>query len=931
MIGRHAQTAALAALLAATDEQRSGGAVLLTGSPGAGRSSLLAWTGREHHRRGGKVVSAVAVEAEQTFPYYVLHQLLDALREPLGRLRRPQRALLEGLLAPGILPSAPGIPTAVIGTASATGSGELLCDMAGGAVAGSPEPLPNRPPGLRSGGAADQQDVVTVGVAVSVLALLHEAARERPLLLSVDDAQWADVPSARVLGFIARRLRTAPVALVASVRTDQPGALAAEQLRELTLPPLGRVEASRLLDLRHPGLDSGVRAAVLRSAQGNPRALLDIPDELTAAQRAGTSSLPDPLPVSVRTAAPLLARIARLPASAAEFLLLAALQRSSDLRVLLSIVPNAADALAALEQAGLAVADGRRLVLTDPLLRAAAVRGAAPEQLRAAHRALALAEEQTPDSRAAHLGAAALGMDEEAAAALEAASVRMTARDSVDALLRASDLSLGPTDRHRRLVLAARASAWAGRIDTTAALLLMARSIGDISGISSADMSAAGAEAEAWVLFERDGDTESAASVLTAARDSPQPPVHTPEGQKILLESALAAVCEAGALSSPNLPGSLDSLPRVGSTAPDRPFGHPGLPSCVAAVAKAQLEVPARGVLGPSRSAVQQAAIDAAAGGWTAVRVSALLLLARDAYARSHWSEAEKLAARGRSAALEFRLASSAVLLGAVGALATAARGDDARALAHAEEAGTRSRTCLAHVRLMAALAQGDSARAAAAESLLPLAPDVPGLSLLVLDRVEASLSGSDRLRAEAIVMAADRPQSARAAALLTAAKVLLASPMADISATNAALAALTAIEAPFEHARLRLAWGRALLDDGHRNAAAEELAAAASAFRQLGSVSWAEVAGSARRGAGGSPQPEGVARRDRTGVTTQELQIARLAATGLTNRQIARRLFVSPRTVNTHLYNLFPKLRIISRSALRDALVAAGLDERVR
>ncbi|RKE22051.1 LuxR C-terminal-related transcriptional regulator [Streptomyces sp. TLI_171] len=933
VIGRHAQTTALTALLATTNEQRSGGAVLLTGSPGAGRSLLQAWTAREHRRRGGRVVGAVAVEAEQSFPYSVLHQLLYALREQLGRLRRPQRSLLEGLLTPGVL------PPAAAGAGSAAGSDELLRDLAGGTAPGGSELLLHRVPEPRSGGAGEQQDLWTVTVAVSVLALLHEAAQERPLLLSVDDAQWTDAPSARVLGFIARRLRTEPVALLASVRADQPGALAAEHLPELLLPPLGRAEAGRLLDLRRPGLDPGVRAAVLRSAQGNPRALLDMPERLTAAQRAGTSPLPDPLPVSSRTVAPLLARIAQLPPAASEFLLLAALERSAELRVLWSVVPDAASALAALERADLAVVDGNRLVLTDPLLRAAAVRGAAPEQLRAAHRLLALSPEQTPDGRAAHLGAAALGVDEEAAAAMEAASARMTARGALETLRRASDLSPDLADRHRRLVLATRVAAWAGWVDTAAGLLSQARSAVDLSGRNPADAAWADAvaEAEALVLVERDGDAESAASVLAAALASPALRASSRD-RMMVLEGALTAVCEAGVLSFPATApcpdrgaASGDGPPGTVRTGRRCPGGPTGYPSSVTALAEARLRLPTDGVLGTLRAATQQAADDAAVASWAAVRVSALLLLARDAYARGHWSEAETLAAEGRAVALECRLASSAALLGAAGALAAAARGDGARAAALPDEAGTVGRTAVAHVRLMAALALDDAAGAAAAEALMPLNPAVPGLSLLVLDRVEAALRGGDRPRAEAVAASVGRPRSPRAAALLAAARILLAGPTADASATTDALAALAAAEAPFEHARLRLARGRALLDGDRCPEAADELATAISAFRRLGAVSWAEAARSARRGTAGSTHVTGAARQDRTELTAQELQIARLAATGLSNRQIAERLFVSHRTVSTHLYNLFPKLRITSRSALRDALVAAGLDENVR
>ena len=108
---------------------------------------------------------------------------------------------------------------------------------------------------------------------------------------------------------------------------------------------------------------------------------------------------------------------------------------------------------------------------------------------------------------------------------------------------------------------------------------------------------------------------------------------------------------------------------------------------------------------------------------------------------------------------------------------------------------------------------------------------------------------------------------------------------------------------------------------------AREQLALAQQAFEQLGAAPWATRAAAELR-AGGHVTP--AATKGAPGsLTAQEREIAMLAATGLTNKQIAERLFLSHRTVSTHLYQMFPKLGITSRAALRDALAAYDRDHR--
>jgi DNA-binding NarL/FixJ family response regulator len=123
----------------------------------------------------------------------------------------------------------------------------------------------------------------------------------------------------------------------------------------------------------------------------------------------------------------------------------------------------------------------------------------------------------------------------------------------------------------------------------------------------------------------------------------------------------------------------------------------------------------------------------------------------------------------------------------------------------------------------------------------------------------------------------------------------------------------------PFDQARIQLAYGERLRRAKSTSAARGHLAAARDTFRRLGARPWMTRAGNELRATGltlGNAHAEGPA-----SLTPQQWQIAQLAAAGLTNKQIGERLYLSPRTVSTHLHQLFPKLGVTTRAALRDAL----------
>ncbi|MEU3608557.1 LuxR C-terminal-related transcriptional regulator [Streptomyces sp. NPDC035033] len=906
LLGHRAPRTTLAKALTAARAHGQGSALQLSGDAGVGKSALLAYASAEQRARRGTCVRISAVESERGLPYAVLHQLVYALRASLARLPSSPRGVLETLLGshpPGLAP-----------------------------VNALPHPL-------LGGRDADEEawDQRSFSLSVSLLALLHEAAEEAgSLLVCVDDAQWTDVPSARVLGFIARRLRTEPVVLLTAIRADRAGGLADEHLPPVRVPPLEAEDAERLLRLRFPDLAPEVRTAVLRGARGNPRALLDLPALLDADQRTGRAPLPDPLPVTPRVARPVLERVTALSPAAAELLMLAVVEGDATLRTLWAVQPGAGDALAELERAGLARVPpgGERLEFPEPLVRAALLHDAEPGHLRTAHRMLADAPDQTAERRAAHLSAAALGVDETAAQALQEAALQVggegAAATAVAALRRAADLSPRPAGRTRRLALAAAAAARSGLLTEAADLTRHTAVVtaGPVDRMYTA-------LAEAALLLDHECDPDSAVDCLVDAlalgssltdEETDLTALRGELGSALLFARAMAGSAPVLNTSSPAGPasGPGEEALLVGPAGPDPSWRL---------LSRAWHELAAHGSLGLSRPGTKWSVARAGERGEVPTRVQGLLLLARDAYTRGRWQEGEAFALEAATLAESRGLRVSRAFAAAQASLFAAVRGDVAaahRRLATAEEGVpgccTGVRAAAAHTRLMLALAREDGVAAASAGASLPADSTVLGDSLL-FDRVEAALVAGmprvarDLLSPDAAAAGGGAPE--RRAVPARAAGVLLT----EAGGAEAALAGLPSVlrdvAAPFEKARVQLFLGRRLAEAGAKEQAAALLDAAATAFRGIHAVPWLERTRSVRRGlriTGQSPLVQGE-------LTSQELQIARLAASGLSNRQIGARLFVSHRTVSTHLYNLFPKLNVASRAALRDALQAAGLD----
>ena len=889
----------------------SGGALLLTGDPGVGKTALLNALADAAAAAGTTVLRVAGAEFEGDVSFSGLNLALLPLLGDFDGLGAAHRDALRAAL------------------------------------------------GFGAGPAPDR-----LLVSNAALALLRHVAARGPLLLIVDDLPWIDRASADVLGFVARRLAGSRAGLLVACRTGAQSYFDRAGLPEYELKPLADEAAAQLVTARFPGLDPLVRSRVLDAAQGNPLALLELPQALSDAQRSAAEPLPSVLPLGQRLRELFASRVARLPAATRALLLMAALEGTGDLLVLRAasgggdlldaLAPAEHDRLARIEE------NSRRVTFRHPLIRSAAVEVATAGERRRAHQALAAVLAGQPERRALHLGEACVEPDEEVAGLLDEAAHRILARGdypgAVAMLTRAADLSPAPAERSRRLAEAAYIGAEAiGEMRSTAQLL---------DGMRQAGPQASDplhyAPAAMFVMLNSDGHVDTIHRLLTGAIEGG---AHRFEAGDTVLVNAmwsLAMACWLGgrrelwdpfytalARLSP-APPPLLAL-NVDLFADPARTGAAALPRLEAALRTVHHEVDPNVIeniagsamyadrLAEVREPLWRSVLRGREGGLGRRHLVALMDLCTDDFHRGEWGEAAELAAEGLRVSEErggrffgwyFRYHQA--LLAAV-----QGRFDTSRALAGqiigwAGPRGVRTAQVFAHQPLVLAdLGQGDFesaySHAAAMSPAGTLASHVPHCLWVVMDLVEAAVRTRRRAEAERHVRAmaeADIAALSPRLAILAAASAAIAAGDEQAPALfEQALSLPTVDQWPFDVARVRLAYGERLR---RARAAAEsriQLETALAAFQKLGAAPWAARAELELRATGRTRTSSATA--GTVALTPQELQIARLAASGLTNKQIAERLFLSPRTVSGHLYQVFPKLGITKRAALRDALDA--------
>ncbi|WP_433781324.1 LuxR C-terminal-related transcriptional regulator [Actinomycetospora sp. CA-101289] len=528
-------------------------------------------------------------------------------------------------------------------------------------------------------------------------------------------------------------------------------------------------------------------------------------------------------------------------------------------------------------------------------------------------------ERGVPDVPAA--GATARGPDEEVARALQdAATGSLCGGDAVGAVAlarRAADVTPPGPGRRRRV---ARAASLAAEVTGD---LQPAR---DLLGEDPRCLDVALATAR--LLLHGDGDVDAAHRLLVRALETDTAADDDTVGEAL---HTLSTVCAVAARPE------LWAVPRRGTPAtPSATSRDDADPRRVVRAALAASEVDG---VDDHRDALWRVVRDGRAGGAAVSGNQALLVLAFDARDRGRWDEAVDLASEALAWCRERGYPLLAAPARLCPALVAAARGDGAAVVALTDELigwgaprGARQPVVDAGwARTLAALGRGDFEEAyqAAVEVNPPGVLDreaghVPGMAM---DLVEAAVR--TRRHGEAAAHVAVLCDAAAAGgsprlALHAAGAAAMAAPQDRAGDLYDAALALPGVDySPFDLARVRLAHGEHLRRTRATRAAREQLARALEVFEALGARPWAARATVELRAAGRdpSPAPDGLLPPGRASLTAQEREVAGLAASGLTNREIADRLRLSRRTVDAHLYRAFPKLHITGRAALRDAL----------
>ena len=887
--------------LVAETRAGQGRVLVLRGEAGIGKTALLGYLSAVAD--GCRIARIAGVESEMELAFAGLHALCAPMLGRLGHLPVPQRGALNTAFG----------------------------------ISGGPPP-----------------DRFLVGLAV--LSLLADAAEEQPLICIVDDAQWLDRVSVQMLAFVARRLLAERVGLVFALR-ESGDDHALEGLPEIVIEGLAADDARRLLDATVPGsLDARVRDQILGEAGGNPLALLELPRERTTIAVAGGFGLLLEGPLTSRIEQGFVRQLEPFPADTRRLLLLAAAEPVGDVMLLwraagrLGIGPEVA---APAEAAGL-VEIGARVRFRHPLLRSAAYRAASAPERREVHRALADATDARldPDRRAWHRARAADRPDEAVAGELERSADRALARGGLSAaaafLQRAAELTPDRAMRVERLLAAAQV-----KLDVadaaSASELLAAAELGPVDELQRARLQRLGAQ----IAFASRRGRDAPPLLLEAARRLD--PLDAAMARETYLE-AIASAMFAGRLGTGPDEREVAEAARASNRVPA--LGPAGL--LLDALVTRFTEGYAASVEPLSRALRTFGEPDG--GGedrrwlWLACR------LAQDLWDDELW---HVLATRGVRLAREtgalhllpnalnylaaFNVHSGAFAAAAAltdeidsitqatgipplrysAAMLAAARGDEAPALFEWSRRNLTERgegSGLGQLWRLTALrhnAHGHYGEALAAARHACEHEDVMAYSWAQVELIEAAVRGGRQDEAAAALdHLSERTQASGtewALGIEARCRALLSD---DESLYRESAERLARSRAAVELARSRLLYGEWLRRENRRIDAREQLRTAHQMFSRMGAAGFAERARRELSATGETVRKRTVETVDE--LTTQEAQVARLAAQGQTNPEIAALLYISPRTVEYHLHKVFSKLGISSRRELRKALPSA-------
>ncbi len=803
---------------------------------------------------------------------------------------------------------------------------------------------------------------------MAVLTLLSDLSERSPVLVIADDAHWLDRSSLDALAFAGSRLDAERVVLLVGARGQAPPRGFDRGFPELHLAPLSAADADRLLDGQPRPPRGRARAQMLAQAAGNPMALIELAKVIADDPAASRRWAAEPLPLTDRLTAVLTSRFATLLEQTQAALLLAAAADGPDLSAAATAVSGpGGQTLAPAEQLGLIKVDRTGLCFSHPLVRSAIYHSAPFAQRAAAHRQLAEALYDQPDRRAWHLAAAALHPDEHVASLLEATATQAQRRGGAAAaalaMERAAELSPDPEDQARRLVAAASAAVPTGQGDWVQDLATRALAVTADSGLRMTARHHAG-----WALAWSGRRSAALPALISVAEEAAR-------DQPALAWDALGSAATVAYQSG--LPASRQAVSRalglLERQGPPPPGRAPGIDVNVLRLwihASAD-PIGSRNQLLPDLRKIAGSPIEEpdlwriASAAWLLDESDLAITLLHDAMQRlrapgvrgtsggsltvlgwayidtGRWDEAQEAAAEAADLAEANQMELVAASADVIAATVLAPRGDSGAARRHAARAlaavdpaecglvAARARWALG----VAALADGSylqaftQLRGLFSEDGTPLHNYASYLGVADLAsaavRADRRMEGSDVL--ERALGHLGGTVSPRLEQLIARGRGILAGPGGAEAHFDKALADPAGDQWPFERAQLRLDYAEWLRRRRRINDAKPVLTEALGTFRRLRARSWAQRAEAELRACGVAVGDAPGERDALWELTPQQRQIVRLASDGLTNREIGDRLFLSPRTVSSHLYRSYPKLGVAGRNQLRDVVARAS------
>jgi len=891
------------ALLGRLGETARGGwsAVLVVrGEQGIGKTALL------EHASGAAdglhIVHVAGVESEIQLAYTGLLQLCSPLLNQLDALPAPQRDALAAAL------------------------------------------------GMAAGNAPDR-----FLVSLAVVSLLSAAGQRQPLLCVIDDAQWLDQASLQALAFAARRLQADPVAIVFATRSECDEL---SGLPELRVRGLADGDARVLLHsvIGTLGMDERVRDQVIAEAHGNPLALLELPRGLKPTKLSGGFAIPDVPGPAGRLGRSFLRRYQALPAGTRLFLLIAAADPTGDPALVWNAATQLgipADAAVPGQTEGL-VSLGLRVVFRSPLVRSVIYQAAAPEERRAAHQALANATDPGAHSarRAWHRALAAARADEEVAVDLEREADRARACGGIAAaaafLERATTLTPDPDRRSARAIAAAQATQQAGAFGAALAILDQAEA-GSLTAIHRAEASLL----RGRISFATNYGSDAPPQLLKAAAQFE--PLDSGRARETYLEALIAALLVGRLATGMGLAEVAEAV--RGALPPPRERPPDVL---LDGVARLVTEGPAAAAPLLRQAVSAFRALDPSAGNdvrwhWLAGHAAGL------AWDHESWDVISTrfvrfahdtgtltvlpvaLNTRAGACLLAGDLAAADILAGeeAAAAQATGVRIAPYGALGLAAFRGQKADAArLIESGTTDVLSRGEGAGLTFIQWAAALLNNGLGRYAEALDWAARASEDSDAQRftgwalvelIEAAVRVGDREQGLGALRRLCAetqagatdwalgiearSRALLSSGETAERLYREAIERLGRTLLRPDLARARLLYGEWLRGQRRHQDAREHLRQAHAIFICCGMAGFAERARVELQETGErvlkhTPQTQAE-------LTSQEAQIARLAAGGATNAEIAARLFISASTVDYHMRKVFRRLGVKSRRQL--------------